>query len=99
MPAPTYSSVNPAHNISSTCGEPNFVPKRDPRITCGVIVIFSVPPVSATRPSPNINDCVAEIIACKPEPHKRLTDKEGLTIGTHLHNATCLAKYSELHDE
>src|SRR5699024_11236543 len=99
MPAPIYSSVRPAHNISSTFGEPSFVPKREPRNTCGVILLFSAPPVKATRPSPNINDWAAETIACKPEPHKRLTDKAGRSTGRPECKATLRAGEGTLGDE
>ena len=43
--------------------------------------MFSAPPASAIWPSPSRSISAAVTIAWKPEPHKRLTTKAGVSMG------------------
>src|SRR5579859_3934372 len=43
--------------------------------------MLSAPPPMATSQSPSRIDCAAEMIACTPEPHRRLTVSAGVSTG------------------
>ena len=44
--------------------------------------MLSAPPATATSQSPSIRCCTAETIACRPEPHRRLTVRQGVPTGS-----------------
>src|SRR6056297_3717533 len=47
----------------------------------GERLIDSAPPATAKSASPNIRDCVAETMACAPDPQRRLTFMAGAASG------------------
>ena len=52
---------------------PRSKPASGLRRTYGARVIDSTPPAMKTSPSPNAIAWAAELIACRPQPHRRLT--------------------------
>ncbi|MBT9174655.1 MAG: hypothetical protein DDT22_00316 [candidate division WS2 bacterium] len=50
--------------------------------------MFSMPPAMITFPSPDLIDCAAEMIDCKPEPQTRFIVIAGIVTGSPLFNTT-----------
>ena len=56
-------------------------PQRAAGTRYGPRDIDSAPAPTAMRVSPSISDCAAETIACRPEPHRRLTFIAAVSFG------------------
>ena len=86
-------SVKHPTTASTTDTSPIRAPQRAFSTQYAPLLIDSAPPASATSASPFSIACVAETIACRPRPHRRLTVSAGASLGTPALIPTTRAMY------
>ena len=81
MCVPSNGSVSAPTIMSTILLSPMRAPQRAARLAYGPRLMFSAPPPMATSQSPSRMACAAETMACRPEPHSRLTFIATVSLG------------------
>ena len=66
--------------MSSMTLSPMRAPQRCAGAMYGARLMLSAPAPTAISASPSMMVCAAETMACRPEPHRRLTLKAGVSL-------------------